>query len=96
MTKQNIVTLKETTYQRPKGLYSVVKKCVICNERHTHSVGEGSRVAHCINLKLPTTYNLVIDRKDENNIRLAEKYNIDLGNSLQSEVTANETKSLSN
>lgn len=96
MSKQNVVTLKETTYQKPAGLYSVVRKCVICGKRHIHSVGEGSRVAHCINLEVPTTYDLVIDRDNVENLRLAEKYNINLGNSLQSEVIANETKSLSN
>lgn len=78
MIKQNIVTLKETTYQRPKGVYSFVKKCVICGKSHIHSVGEGSRVAHCIDLPVPTTYELVIDRNDENNIRLARKYALSL------------------
>ena len=78
MIKQNIVTLRETTYQKPTELYSVVKKCVICKGKHIHAAEEGSVVAHCINLPSPTTYDLMIEREDENNIRLAEKYGVKL------------------
>lgn len=77
MIKVNIVTLKETTIQKPTELYAVVEKCVICKSRHVHSVSEGYRAAHCINLP-STTYNLVIDREDAENWRLAEKYGIQL------------------
>ena len=73
----NIVTLKETTYQRPVGVYALVKKCVRCKGKHIHSASEGSRVSHCINLP-STNYNLVIDRGDVENLRLAEKYGIQL------------------
>ncbi|MFJ8065825.1 hypothetical protein ACIQYS_14440 [Psychrobacillus sp. NPDC096426] len=78
MTKQNIVTLKETTYQKIPELYSVVEKCVICKSRHIHAAEEGNVVAHCINLKNPTTYDLVIDRTNAENLRLAEKYGVKL------------------
>lgn len=79
MPKINIVTLKETTYAKPTELYSVVEKCVICKSKHIHAAEEGNVVAHCINLRYPTSYELVIDRNDENNIRLAIKYNIPIG-----------------
>ncbi|MEK4023508.1 hypothetical protein [Sporosarcina sp. FSL W7-1283] len=78
MTKQNIVTLKETTYAKPTELYSVVEKCVICKKRHIHSANEGSRVAHCIDLPYIASYNLVVDRENPENIRLAEKYGVQL------------------
>ena len=78
MTKINIVTLKETTYLNPAELYSVVEKCVICKSKHIHGAHEGNVVAHCIDLKHPTTYELLIDRKNTENLRLAEKYNISL------------------
>lgn len=78
MIKVNIVTLKETTYQKPTELYALVEKCIICGSKHIHSVSESNRVAHCINLPYPTTYNLVIDRDDVDNHRLAKKYGIQL------------------
>lgn len=78
MTKQNIIILKETTYAKPTELYSVVKKCVICGSKHTHAAEEGNVVAHCINLRVPTTYDLVIDRTNAENLRLAEKYGVKL------------------
>ncbi|QFF98782.1 hypothetical protein PB01_08025 [Psychrobacillus glaciei] len=78
MPKQNIVQLKETTYAKPTELYSLVEKCVICGSKHTHSPSEGNRVAHCINLPVPTTYDLEIDRNNAENLRLAEKYGIQL------------------
>ena len=77
MVKQNIVTLKETTYQRPTEIYAVIEKCIICGRKHIHSASEGNRVAHCIDLT-NTTYNLVIDRENADNLRLAEKYGIQL------------------
>lgn len=78
MTKQNIVTLKETRFEKPTSLYSVVEKCVICKKRHIHSASEGNRVAHCLDLPKGTTYDLVIYRENPENIRLAEKYGIEL------------------
>ncbi|PIC71144.1 hypothetical protein CSV77_03640 [Sporosarcina sp. P16b] len=78
MTKQNIVTLKETAYAKPTELYSVVEKCVICGDKHIHAAEEGYRVGHCINFMAPPTYRLVIDRENAENIRLAEKYGIEL------------------
>ena len=77
MTKENIVTLKETMYQQPTELYAVVENCVRCKCKHIHSASEGSRVSHCINLP-STTYNLAIDRDNVENLRLAEKYGIQL------------------
>lgn len=77
MIKENIVILKETTYQRPTELYAKVEKCVICGNRHIHSPSEGYRSAHCDSLR-STTYKLVIDRNNPENIRLAEKYGIQL------------------
>ena len=76
--KKQILTLKETTYQKPTGLYGVIEKCVICKEKHIHAAEEGNVVAHCINLPRPTTYDLVIDRNNEENLRLAQKYGITL------------------
>lgn len=78
MTKQNIVTLKETTYEKPTSLYAVVEKCVICKKRHIHSAPEGNRAAHCLDRIKGTTYDLVIDRENPENIRLAEKYGVQL------------------
>lgn len=78
LQKINLVILKETTYQKPTELYGVVKKCVICGSKHIHSAEEGNVVAHCINLNVPTTYELVIDRNDENNLQLARKYALSL------------------
>lgn len=78
MQKINLVILKETTYQKPTELYGVVKKCVICGSKHIHSPEEGNVVAHCINLEVPTTYDLVIDRNNAGNLRLAEKYGVKL------------------
>lgn len=77
MTEENIVTLKETMYQKPTELYAVVEKCVRCKGKHIHSASEGSRVSHCIDLP-SATYNLVIDRDNAENLRLAEKYGIQL------------------
>lgn len=77
MTKQ-LLTLKETTYQKPTELYGVIEKCVICKGRHIHAAEEGNVVAHCIDLPRPTTYDLVIDRNNEENLRLAQKYGIPL------------------
>lgn len=77
MTKENIVTLKETRYHKPTELYAVVEKCIICGEKHIHSAEEGYRVAHC-NLEHMATYNLVIDRENAENLKLAEKYGIQL------------------
>lgn len=77
MTKQ-LLKLKETTYQKPTELYGVIEKCVICKGRHIHAAEEGNVVAHCINLPSPTTYELVIDRNNEENLRLAKKYGIKL------------------
>jgi len=76
MTKQNIVTLKETTYEKPTSLYSVVEKCVICKGRHIHAAEEGNVAAHCIDMPYQGTYELVVDRENPENIRLAEKYGI--------------------
>lgn len=76
MTRQNMVSLKETTYAKPTELYSVVEKCVICKKRHIHSAEEGNVVAHCMDFS--TTYDLVIDRENADNLRLAEKYGIQL------------------
>lgn len=76
--KKQLLTLKETTYQKPTGLYGVIEKCVICKEKHIHAAEEGNVVAHCINLPRPTTYDLVIDRNNEENLRLAQKYGITL------------------
>lgn len=77
MIKENVVTLKETMYQKPAELYAVVEKCIICGEKHIHSSSEGYRAAHCVGLG-SRTYKLVIDRTNEENIRLAKKYDIDL------------------
>lgn len=77
MIKQ-LLTLKETTYQKPTELYGVIEKCVICKGRHIHAAEEGNVVAHCIDLSRPTTYDLVIDRNNEENLRLAQKYGITL------------------
>ncbi|MGG2110974.1 hypothetical protein ABFY60_10710 [Lysinibacillus pakistanensis] len=77
MTKQ-LLTLKETTYQKPTELYGVIEKCVICKGRHIHAAEEGNVVAHCIDLPRPTTYDLVIDRNNEENLRLAQKHGITL------------------
>lgn len=76
--KKQLLTLKETTYQKPTGLYGVIEKCVICKEKHIHAAEEGNVLAHCINLPRPTTYDLVIDRNNEENLRLAQKYGITL------------------
>lgn len=76
--KKQLLTLKETTYQKPTGLYGVIEKCVICKDKHIHAAEEGNVVAHCINLPRPTTYDLVIDRNNEENLRLAQKYGITL------------------
>ena len=81
MTKINVVTLRETTTQRIPSLYSFVEKCVICGGSHMHSISEGYRVGHCADLKHSTTYKLVIDRDNPENIRLAEKYGIQLDSS---------------
>ncbi|PUB12223.1 hypothetical protein [Paenisporosarcina sp. OV554] len=81
MTKINIVTLKETTLQKTPELYSVVAKCIICKGKHIHVAEEGNVVGHCINLPYPTSYDLFIDRENVENLRLAEKYSVDLLNS---------------
>ncbi|MBX8945633.1 MULTISPECIES: hypothetical protein [unclassified Lysinibacillus] len=78
MVKTNIVILKETTYQKPTGIYGVIEKCVICKDKHIHAAEEGNVVAHCINLPRPTTYELVIDRNNKENLRLAKKHGIPL------------------
>lgn len=79
MTIQNIVTLKETKYEKPTGVYSVVEKCVICKGRHIHAAEEGDVAAHCLDRPHSRSYELVIDREDPENIRLAEKHGIQLG-----------------
>lgn len=76
MTSINLLTLKETIYQKPTELYGVVDKCSICGDKHTHAAQEGHVQAHCINRN--TSYELVINRKVPENLRLAKKYNIDL------------------
>ncbi len=78
MTNQNIVTLKETTYAKPTELYSVVEKCICCGDKHIHAAQEGNVAAHCINQKISRNYDLLIDREDPENTRLAEKYGIQL------------------
>ncbi|WP_277587342.1 hypothetical protein [Psychrobacillus antarcticus] len=78
MIKQNIFTLKETTYSKPTELYSVVERCVICNQRHIHAAEEGNVSAHCIDLPYRGSYDLVIDRENVDNLRMIEKYNIQL------------------
>jgi len=77
MTKQLLI-LKERTYQKLTKLYGVIEKCVICKGRHIHAAEEGNVVAHCIDLPRPTTYDLVIDRNNEENLRLAQKHGITL------------------
>ncbi|KIL45003.1 hypothetical protein [Jeotgalibacillus soli] len=76
--KKNILTLKETRLQKPMELYGVVKKCVVCGCKHVHAAEEGNVVAHCIDLSYLESYDIVIDRNNEENLRLAEKYNISL------------------
>lgn len=77
MTIKNIVTLKETIYEKPTKLYAVVKKCSICSKKHVHSSTEGYRSAHCDGFG-SLTYELVIDRENEENLRLAKKHGIKL------------------
>lgn len=72
----NLLILKETTYQKPTGLYGVIKKCCMCGDKHIHAAEEGHVVGHCINRR--TDYELVIDRDVPANIQLAKKYNINL------------------
>lgn len=72
----NLLVLKETTYQKPTGLYGVVERCCMCGDKHIHSAEEGHVVGHCINRQ--TSYELVIDRDNTENVRLAEKYGINL------------------
>ena len=78
MARENITQLKETTIQKPKELYAVVEKCVLCKERHIHAAEEGYRVGHCVIFRSPPSYKLLIDRGNPENIRLAEKYGIRL------------------
>lgn len=75
MVKENIVTLKETTYAKPTELYAVIEKCPICGDKHIHAPEEGYRVVHC---EHTPTYKLVVDRNNPENIRLAEKYGVQL------------------
>ena len=75
----------ETRYQKPTELYAIVEKCVICGQRHSHSATEGYRSAHCIGLG-SKVYKLLIGRDNPENIRLAEKYGIQLDSDDEDDI----------
>lgn len=68
-------------YQLTKGIGLFIPECPICGETHLHGAdisGSYHRSTHCAitDEPIPHNYQLQIDWEDEDNIRLAKKYDI--------------------